>query len=73
MRKLRAKIAPVDGHVRGTDIGVDVFQGRGKFVDQNTIEVVSGKKEEEEEPILLKFKKAVIATGGRPSTPDVLK
>jgi len=73
MRKLRAKIAPVDGHVRGTDIGVDVFQGRGKFVDQNTIEVVSGKEEEEEEPILLKFKKAVIATGGRPSTPDVLK
>ena len=33
MRRLRAEIAPIDGHVRGKDIGVSVFQGFGLFLN----------------------------------------
>jgi len=68
MRKLRAEIAPVDGHERGKDIGVDVFQGFGRFVDESTIEVVPSSGDED--PIRLKFKKAAICTGGRATIPD---
>lgn len=62
LRKLRAEIAPADGHhgTRGT--GAHVFQGRGKFTAPDTLEV-NGTK--------LKFRKAVIATGGRPFVPDI--
>lgn len=73
MRKMRAKIAPIDGHNLGSDIGVTVLQGFGKFVDENTIEVIHPKSSES--PTLLKFRKAVIATGGRativPSIPGL--
>jgi pyruvate/2-oxoglutarate dehydrogenase complex dihydrolipoamide dehydrogenase (E3) component len=67
MRSLRAEIAPVDGHELGESIGTDVYQGFGRFVDENTIEVTppSGEK-----PIHLKFKKAAICTGGRASIPN---
>lgn len=66
MRSLRAEIAPVDGHELGETIGTDVYQGFGRFVDENTVEVTppSG-----EEPIQLKFKKAAICTGGRATIP----
>ena len=62
MRRLRAKISPADGHSGTAGTGAHVFQGRGTFVDRETVEV-NGVK--------LKFKKAVIATGGRPSIPNV--
>ena len=39
MRKLRAKISPADGHAGTAGTGAHVFQGRGRFVDANTIEV----------------------------------
>ena len=65
MRKLRADIAPIDGHERGEQIGVDVFQGFGRFVSKDTIEVVGEKKE----PIQLRFKKLAICTGGRAYIP----
>ena len=73
MRMKRAEIAPIDGHARGKEIGVDVFQGFGRFVDANTIEVVSsghtGDGEDVPKPILLKFRKAAICTGGRATIP----
>lgn len=62
MRRLRAKIAPADGHEGTMGTGAQVFQGRGKFTGPDTIEV-EGKT--------LKFRKAVVATGGRPSMPPV--
>ncbi len=40
MRKIRAEIAPIDGHERGKEIGVDVYQGFGRFVNEHTIEVL---------------------------------
>ncbi len=73
MRKLRADIAPIDGHERGEDIGVDVFQGFGRFVSEDTIEVVPVDTNENvniKKPIQLKFKKAAICTGGRASIPS---
>jgi pyruvate/2-oxoglutarate dehydrogenase complex dihydrolipoamide dehydrogenase (E3) component len=62
MRELRTKISPADGHAGTSGTGAHVFQGRGIFTGPNTIQV--GDTE-------LKFKKAVIATGGRPSVPNV--
>ena len=62
MRRLRAAIAPADAHVATAAAGVDVFQGRGRFTGPNTIEVNGA---------TLRFKKAVIATGGRATVPDV--
>ena len=41
MRRLRAEIAPVDGHARGSDLGVQTFQGFGRFVSPDTVEVVA--------------------------------
>jgi len=64
MRKLRAAIAPADAHSATVAAGADVYQGRGRFTGPHTIEV-NGQT--------LRFKKAVIATGGRAALPaDVL-
>ncbi|KAL7489866.1 hypothetical protein ACHAW6_016193 [Cyclotella cf. meneghiniana] len=72
MRRLRASIAPVDGHARGASIGSQVFQGKGVFTSPYTIEVVEdGKKLGDANNPVLRFRKAVIATGGRPTIPDV--
>lgn len=62
LRKNRAKIAPADGHGGTAGTGAHVYQGRGVFTGPDTIEV-NGKT--------LKFRKAVVATGGRPSVPNV--
>ena len=62
MRELRAHIAPADGHALGVKAGSHVFQGRGRFTGPDTIEVNG---------TTLRFRKAVVATGGRPSVPNV--
>ena len=62
MRRLRAKIAPADAVSAEVAIGVDVFQGRGKFTSPTTLEV-NGKT--------ITFKKAVVATGGSPRVPPI--
>ncbi|MGE5257203.1 MAG: mercuric reductase [Hyphomicrobiales bacterium] len=62
MRRLRASIAPHDSAKRFSGLGVDVFIGEGRFVDSHTVEVEGAK---------LRFKKAVIATGARPSAPPI--
>jgi Pyruvate/2-oxoglutarate dehydrogenase complex, dihydrolipoamide dehydrogenase (E3) component, and related enzymes len=67
MRKLRAEIAPIDGHERGQSIGADVYQGLGRFVDENTIEIIPSL---DEKPIQLRFRKVAICTGGRASIPS---
>lgn len=62
MRRLRAGISPHDSAKRFTELGVDVYFGKGEFVNSNSI-AVDGTK--------LDFKKACIATGGRASTPKI--
>jgi pyruvate/2-oxoglutarate dehydrogenase complex dihydrolipoamide dehydrogenase (E3) component len=62
VRELRAKIAPADSHEGTEDTGAHVYQGRGRFSSPSTVEV-NGQT--------LTFKKCVIATGGRPTIPNV--
>lgn len=63
LRKLRAKIAENDAAKRfQLKYGVDVFFGEAKYTGKKTVEV-NGQT--------LKFKKSVIATGGRPFVPPV--
>jgi pyruvate/2-oxoglutarate dehydrogenase complex dihydrolipoamide dehydrogenase (E3) component len=62
LRQIRAGISHHDSAARFKNIGVDVFLGSGKFASQNTIEV-SGQ--------ILKFKKALIATGARALKPEI--
>lgn len=74
MRRLRAGISHHDGAARFTELGVDVFLGRGRFTSKNMVVVEALQSEEEggevpaaqQSPVLLKFKRAVVATGARP-------
>ena len=62
MRKLRARISDVDSAEGARKAGVDVFLGDGRFVAPDAIEV-GGKR--------LRFRRAVIATGGRAAEPSI--
>jgi pyruvate/2-oxoglutarate dehydrogenase complex dihydrolipoamide dehydrogenase (E3) component len=62
MRRLRAGISHADSAPRFQGLGVDVFLGEARFVSPEEIEV-DGKR--------LRFRRAVIATGGRAGVPPV--
>jgi pyruvate/2-oxoglutarate dehydrogenase complex dihydrolipoamide dehydrogenase (E3) component len=62
MRRLRARISSHDSARRFQGLGVDVFLGEAHFSGPETVEV-SGKT--------LRFKKAVLATGTRPTIPSI--
>ncbi len=62
MRRLRAELAGNDSAWRLRDLGVDLFLGEGRFCGLDALEV-GGRK--------LHFRRAVIATGARPSVPDL--
>lgn len=62
LRKLRAGISHHDSAKRFTSLGIDVYIGHGEFTSPNTIEV-NGKT--------LKFKSAVVATGGSAALPPI--
>lgn len=62
MRALRTRLAPHDSVERFTGLGVDVYLGRGTFVNPESIEV-GGQ--------VLRFKRAVVATGARPTIPSM--
>ena len=67
MRRLRADISPADSAQRFSELGVDVFFGAGQFVDHESILVTRA----DGSTSLLKFKKAVIATGARAAAPAI--
>lgn len=62
MRRIRAGISRHDSAERFRGLGVDVFLGQGQFVASDAVEV-DGR--------VLRFRKAVIATGGRPAEPPI--
>jgi pyruvate/2-oxoglutarate dehydrogenase complex dihydrolipoamide dehydrogenase (E3) component len=63
LRRIRAEISEVDCSLTFSRYyGAYVFHGHGEFASHNTI-TVNGRT--------LKFKKAVIATGGRPNVPAI--
>lgn len=64
MRRIRADISKVDSADRfQNDLNVDVFIGKACFLDNETVQIDDQTK--------LKFKKAVIATGGRAAVPPI--
>jgi pyruvate/2-oxoglutarate dehydrogenase complex dihydrolipoamide dehydrogenase (E3) component len=64
MRQIRARISEHDSVERMTQTyGVDVYLGEAHFLDRETIEV-NGRP--------LRFSRAIIATGARPSLPAIL-
>jgi pyruvate/2-oxoglutarate dehydrogenase complex dihydrolipoamide dehydrogenase (E3) component len=62
MRRLRAEISSHDSVHRFTSLGAQVFLGSARFASRNMVEING---------IRLRFKKAIIATGGRPAHPDI--
>ena len=51
--------------------GVELFVGRAKLIDANTIEIGPGPLDEQAEPRRVTAKRIVIATGGRPTRPPI--
>lgn len=62
MRQIRASISPNDSAQRFQALGIDVFLGAGQFINNGTIAV---------EDKMLRYKKAVIATGTRAAEPAI--
>jgi pyruvate/2-oxoglutarate dehydrogenase complex dihydrolipoamide dehydrogenase (E3) component len=62
MRRVRADISEHDSAARFQSLGIDLFLGNGTFSGEDTILVGDA---------VLRFRKAVIATGSRPSVPPI--
>lgn len=62
MRRLRAGISPHDSAQRFQNLGVDTFLGEARFTGPDTVQVGDTQ---------LRFKKAAIATGARPASPEI--
>lgn len=62
MRRLRADISPNDSAARFRDLGVDVFLGEGRFTAADKVEVGG---------TVLRFARAVVATGARAVVPPI--
>lgn len=62
VRRLRAGLSVHDSAQRFRDLGVDVFFGKARFRGRTSLEV---------DGLPIRFKKAVIATGSRPSVPPI--
>ena len=62
MRRIRAELSPHDSAQRFRDLGVDVFFGEGRFISRERI-LVGGQ--------VLRFARAVIATGARAAIPSI--
>lgn len=68
VRAVRAAIAPHDSARRLADAGVDVFFGHARFTGPDALAVDPA---DDGEPRQLRFKRAVIATGGRAVLPPI--
>src|SRR5262249_32687474 len=62
MRELRAALSPNDSAARYRRLGVDVYFGQARFTGPDTVAVDSQS---------LRFRRAVIATGSRPTRPPI--
>ena len=62
MRRIRSELSPIDGAARFRDLGVDVFLGQGSFLNPSAITV---------EGAVLRYRRAVIATGARAAAPPI--
>ena len=71
LRARRADIAPHDSASRLAALGVDVFFGEAEFAGGQAIVVRPNLPGPPNDPVPLKFRKAVIATGSRPALPPI--
>jgi pyruvate/2-oxoglutarate dehydrogenase complex dihydrolipoamide dehydrogenase (E3) component len=62
VRRLRADLAPQDAATRARDAGVDVHLGEARFVASDAVECAGQR---------LRFRRAVIASGGRTRIPAI--
>src|SRR4029079_10378230 len=62
VRRLRASLSPHDSAARYRELGVDVYFGNGRFTGPDAMEVAGAK---------LRFRRAIIATGTRPTIPEI--
>ncbi len=62
MRRLRAELSRSDSAARFKELGVDVFLGEARFVGTDEVEVGGAR---------LRFARALIATGARPTAPPI--
>lgn len=62
MRRIRSEISRNDSVERYEKMGVQVFLGEAEFIDRQSVKVGDS---------VLRFKKAVIATGARAALPDI--
>ncbi|MEY4857026.1 MAG: hypothetical protein RLZZ97_1856, partial [Gemmatimonadota bacterium] len=66
LRRLRADISPVDGVARFRALGVDVFLGQATFCAPDAIKVNDTVND-----TVLRFRRAIIATGARATRPPI--
>ncbi len=62
MRSIRARISRHDSQKKLTELGVHLFLGEGKFEGHSRF-AVNGR--------ILRFRRALVATGARPARPDI--
>jgi len=62
MRRIQARLSRADSAQRLTEAGVDVYFGDARFAGPDSVMVAGD---------ILRFKKALIATGARPLTPPI--
>lgn len=67
LRRIRSEISTHDSANRFRDLGVDVFIGCGRFLNNQLVEVIADDGSRSE----LEYKRAVIATGARASQPSI--
>ena len=67
MRDLRANLSRIDSAARFRDLGVDVFLGDGRFTGADGLAVRDAGGGE----ATLRFRRAIVATGGRPAVPPL--
>jgi pyruvate/2-oxoglutarate dehydrogenase complex dihydrolipoamide dehydrogenase (E3) component len=67
MRELRAGLSRLDSAARFRDLGVDVFLGEGRFTSRDVVTVRDANAGE----AALRFRRAIVATGGRAATPAI--
>ena len=70
LRARRADIAPNDSAARLASLGVHVFFGAAMFTGPRTVEIRSIRQDDSDGRTLA-FRRAVIATGSRPSIPPI--
>lgn len=67
MREKRAAIAPVDSAATTAAVGADAYVGNAVFTGRNSVEVTA----QDGTKTTLKFRKAVVATGGTAMVPPI--